>query len=45
MERGPVKVRFGVGLGAQTRPDQLADIVDQLEASGIDSLWFSELVY
>jgi probable F420-dependent oxidoreductase len=40
-----VKVRFGVGLGAQTGPGQLADIVDHLEASGIDSLWFSELVY
>ncbi len=40
-----MKVRFGVGLGAQTGPGQLADIVDHLEASGIDSLWFSELVY
>jgi probable F420-dependent oxidoreductase len=40
-----VKVRFGVGLGADTAPDQLAGIVDQLESSGVDSLWFSELVY
>lgn len=40
-----VKIRFGVGLGADTAPDQLAQIVDQLEASGVDSLWFSELVY
>jgi probable F420-dependent oxidoreductase len=40
-----VKVRFGVGLGLQTGPDQLADIVDHLEATGIDSLWFAELVY
>ncbi|SPM33638.1 Flavin-dependent oxidoreductase, luciferase family (includes alkanesulfonate monooxygenase SsuD and methylene tetrahydromethanopterin reductase), partial [Mycobacterium rhizamassiliense] len=40
-----VKIRFGVGLGADSAPDQLAGIVDQLEASGVDSLWFSELVY
>jgi len=40
-----VKIRFGVGLGADTTPDQLADIVDHLETSGVDSLWFSELVY
>ncbi|MDT5135777.1 MAG: hypothetical protein QOD58_39 [Mycobacterium sp.] len=40
-----MKIRFGVGLGADTAPDQLADIVDRLEASGVDSLWFSELVY
>jgi probable F420-dependent oxidoreductase len=40
-----VKIRFGVGLGADTAPDQLADIVDHLENSGVDSLWFSELVY
>ena len=26
-------------------PDQLAGIVDHLESSGVDSLWFSELVY
>ncbi|OBK13644.1 TIGR03854 family LLM class F420-dependent oxidoreductase [Mycobacterium asiaticum] len=40
-----MKIRFGVGLGAETSPEQLAGIVDQLESSGVDSLWFSELVY
>ncbi|HET7665198.1 MAG TPA: TIGR03854 family LLM class F420-dependent oxidoreductase [Mycobacterium sp.] len=40
-----MKVRFGVGLGADTGPEQLAGIVDHLEATGVDSLWFSELVY
>jgi probable F420-dependent oxidoreductase len=40
-----VKIRFGVGLGADTGPDRLAGIVDHLEAEGVDSLWFSELVY
>ena len=40
-----MKIRFGVGLGADTAPDQLADIIDHLENSGVDSLWFSELVY
>jgi probable F420-dependent oxidoreductase len=40
-----MKVRFGIGLGANTPADQLAPIVDHLESSGVDSLWFSELVY
>jgi probable F420-dependent oxidoreductase len=40
-----VKVRFGVSLGADIGPDELAGIVDHLEAAGVDSLWFSELVY
>jgi probable F420-dependent oxidoreductase len=40
-----VKIRFGVSLGADSAPDQLAGIVDHLESSGVDSLWFSELVY
>jgi probable F420-dependent oxidoreductase len=40
-----LKIRFGVGLGADTAPDQLAGIVDHLESNGVDSLWFSELVY
>lgn len=40
-----MKIRFGVGLGAETAPGQLADIVDRLEADGVDSLWLSELVY
>ena len=40
-----MKVRFGVGLGADTGPDELTAVVDHLEAAGVDSLWFSELVY
>jgi probable F420-dependent oxidoreductase len=40
-----MKVRFGVGLGADTGPAMLPDVIDRLEALGIDSLWFSELVY
>ncbi|MEX3771268.1 TIGR03854 family LLM class F420-dependent oxidoreductase, partial [Mycolicibacterium fortuitum] len=40
-----MKVRFGVGVGADTGPDELGGIVDHLETSGVDSLWFSELVY
>jgi probable F420-dependent oxidoreductase len=40
-----LKVRFGISLGANTPPDQLGPIVDHLESSGVDSLWFSELVY
>ena len=40
-----MKIRFGVGLGADTGPEQLSGIVDHLEATGVDSLWFSELVY
>ncbi|HTZ14319.1 MAG TPA: TIGR03854 family LLM class F420-dependent oxidoreductase [Mycobacterium sp.] len=40
-----MKIRFGVGLGANTDPGQLADIVDHLEKRGVDSLWLSELVY
>jgi probable F420-dependent oxidoreductase len=39
-----VKIRFGLGLGADTAPEKLSAVVDQLEASGVDSLWFSELV-
>jgi hypothetical protein len=39
-----VKIRFGVGLGAETTPNELPGIVDRLEASGVDSLWFAELV-
>jgi probable F420-dependent oxidoreductase len=41
----PVKIRFGVSLGLTTAPGELAGIVDHLENSGVDSLWFSELVY
>jgi probable F420-dependent oxidoreductase len=40
-----MKVRFGISLGANTPTDQLGPIVDHLESSGVDSLWFSELVY
>jgi probable F420-dependent oxidoreductase len=40
-----VKIRFGVSLGLATGPGELAGIVDHLENSGVDSLWFSELVY
>jgi probable F420-dependent oxidoreductase len=40
-----VKIRFGVGLGGDLGPEHLAEIVDDLEAAGVDSLWFSELVY
>ena len=40
-----MKVRFGISLGLNTPADQLAPIVDHLESSGVDSLWFSELVY
>ena len=40
-----MKIRFGVGLGADSGPEQLAETVDHLESTGVDSLWFSELVY
>jgi probable F420-dependent oxidoreductase len=40
-----MKIRFGVGLGADTGPDELPQFIDRLEELGIDSLWFSELVY
>ena len=40
-----MKIRFGVGLGADIGPEELSEIVDHLEANGVDSLWFSELVY
>ena len=40
-----MKIRFGVSLGADVGPGELSGIVDYLEAAGVDSLWFSELVY
>ncbi|TFV54710.1 TIGR03854 family LLM class F420-dependent oxidoreductase [Mycobacterium sp. PS03-16] len=40
-----MKIRFGVGLGAETHPADLTGIVDHLEATGVDSVWFSELLY
>ena len=40
-----MKIRFGVGLGPHIGPERLAETVDHLESTGVDSLWFSELVY
>ncbi|MEV0711147.1 TIGR03854 family LLM class F420-dependent oxidoreductase [Nocardia aurea] len=40
-----MKIRFGVGTGADADPEALPELVDRLEAAGVDSLWFSELVY
>ena len=40
-----MKIRFGVGLGPETGPARLIGVVDTLEAAGVDSVWFSELVY
>ena len=40
-----MKIRFGVGLGPDIGPERLAETVDHLERTGVDSLWFSELVY
>lgn len=40
-----MKVRFGVSLGADSPPEVLPGLVDRLEQLGIDSVWFSELVY
>src|SRR5262249_32904191 len=40
-----MKIRFGVSAGTTTAADGLGAVVDQLEALGVDSLWFSELVY
>ena len=40
-----MKIRIGVGLGAETDPTDLPHIVDRLEAAGIDSVWLSEHVY
>ncbi|AQT82804.1 LLM class F420-dependent oxidoreductase [Mycolicibacterium litorale] len=40
-----MKIRFGVSLGTNTAVGELPRIVDRLESAGIDSLWFSELVY
>ena len=38
-----MKIRFGVSLGAAV--EDLPAIIDRLESAGVDSLWFSELVY
>jgi probable F420-dependent oxidoreductase len=40
-----MKIRFGVGLGAGTRPDELSGIAERLEAERVDSVWLSEHVY
>jgi probable F420-dependent oxidoreductase len=40
-----VKVRIGVGLGAESAPATFGEIIDRLEAAGIDSVWFSEIVF
>jgi probable F420-dependent oxidoreductase len=40
-----VKIRFGVGLGPETPSHRLPALVDALEETRIDSVWFSELVY
>ncbi|ADT99208.1 MULTISPECIES: TIGR03854 family LLM class F420-dependent oxidoreductase [Mycolicibacterium] len=40
-----MKIRFGVGLGAEVAPPELPAVVDRLESTGVDSLWLSELVY
>jgi probable F420-dependent oxidoreductase len=45
MTDAAVKIRFGVSPGADTPAESLPDLVDQIESLGIDSLWFSELVY
>lgn len=39
------KIRFGVGLGADTEPAEFGALVDRLERAGIDSVWLSEHVY
>jgi probable F420-dependent oxidoreductase len=40
-----MKVRIGLGLGADSDPATFADTVDQVEAAGVDSLWLSEIVF
>lgn len=42
---GSMKIRIGIGLGAETSPSRLPAIVDAAEAAGVDSLWLSEHVY
>ncbi|WP_099250242.1 TIGR03854 family LLM class F420-dependent oxidoreductase [Mycobacterium sp. shizuoka-1] len=38
-----MKIRFGVSLG--NKVEDLPAFIDRLESAGVDSLWFSELVY
>ena len=40
-----MKVRIGVGLGADSAPAAFGAHIDRLEAAGIDSAWFSEIVF
>jgi probable F420-dependent oxidoreductase len=40
-----VKVRIGISLGAAGVPAEFGDAVDDLERSGVDSLWLPEMVY
>jgi len=40
-----VKVRIGIALGSAGVPGEFAAAVDDLERSGVDSLWLSEMVY
>ena len=40
-----MKVRIGISLGAAGVPEKFADAVDDLERSGVDSLWLPEMVY
>jgi probable F420-dependent oxidoreductase len=42
---GELKIRLGIGFGAQTRAAGFGEAVDKLEANGVDSLWLPELVY
>jgi probable F420-dependent oxidoreductase len=39
-----MKIRVGLGLGALRPQDDAGEIVDALEDSGVDSLWFSEIL-
>ncbi|WP_163752421.1 TIGR03854 family LLM class F420-dependent oxidoreductase [Mycolicibacterium helvum] len=38
-----MKIRFGISFGSSVA--ELPHVVDRLESAGVDSLWFSELVY
>jgi probable F420-dependent oxidoreductase len=40
-----MKIRIGISLGPHATPDGLAVAVSSIESAGIDSLWFSEVVY
>ncbi|MGZ8178106.1 TIGR03854 family LLM class F420-dependent oxidoreductase [Williamsia sp. SKLECPSW1] len=40
-----MSIRFGIGVGGDVPPTDLPGFIDRLEADGVDSLWFSELVY